>query len=131
MDQVFPRYSDDDHHEHDNIEASVASLEPNGGPSGSGLGRGSSKSPLVKARAIARTLKDSLISTASSNVPETVWTARNNYAQDTQLLFKRKITNLYVVATSLKSYIELNYSGFRKILKKYVHRDTLTLSSPL
>ncbi|TBU27768.1 Sodium/sulfate symporter [Dichomitus squalens] len=116
LDQIFPKLSDD---EHEDIEASVASLEPNGGPSGTGVGRGSSKSPLVRARAIARTLKDSLISTTSSNLPESVWTARNNYAQDTQLLFKRKITNLYVVATSLKSYIELNYSGFRKILKKY------------
>ena len=60
------------------------------------------------------------MSTASAGGPETVWTARNNYAWDMQLLFKRKITNLYVTATSLKSYIELNYSGFRKILKKYV-----------
>ncbi len=41
-----------------------------------------------------------------------------NYAWDVQLLFKRRITNLYLTATSLKSYVELNYSGFRKILKK-------------
>lgn len=48
-----------------------------------------------------------------------MWNARNNYAQDTQLLFKRKITRTYVLATSLRSYVELNYAGFRKILKKY------------
>ncbi|KAF9811049.1 hypothetical protein IEO21_06678 [Rhodonia placenta] len=51
--------------------------------------------------------------------PVTVWTAKNNYAMDVQLLFKRRITNLYLSVTSLRSYIELNYSGFRKILKKY------------
>ena len=77
----------------------------------------------MKARAIARTLKDSILSAGSQpGLPETVWTAQNNYSWDVQLLFKRKITNIYVLATSLKSYIELNYSGFRKILKKCVGR---------
>lgn len=63
-------------------------------------------------------MKDSV--TSSMLLPETVWTARNNYAMDIQLLFKRRITNLYLSLTSLRSYVELNYSGFRKILKKYV-----------
>ncbi|KAF8416475.1 SPX domain-containing protein [Boletus edulis BED1] len=31
----------------------------------------------------------------------------------------RRITNLYVSFSSLKSYVEVNHSGFRKILKKY------------
>lgn len=51
---------------------------------------------------------------------QSVWTARTNYAWDIRLLFKRRITNLYVSFCSLKSYVEVNYSGFRKILKKYV-----------
>ncbi|TFK93792.1 Sodium/sulfate symporter [Polyporus arcularius HHB13444] len=99
--------------EQDDMEASTMSLDPN-----MGLGRGSSKSPLVRARNLASKLKDSIMSTSSAG-PETVWTARNKYAWDMQLLFKRKITNLYVLATSLRSYVELNYAGFRKILKKY------------
>ncbi|CDO75104.1 hypothetical protein BN946_scf185010.g29 [Trametes cinnabarina] len=100
--------------DHD-MEASIASLDPHGDHS-----RGPSKSPLVKAKSLASKLKDSLISTGStSGQPESVWTAKNNYAQDTQLLFKRKITRTYVFATSLRSYVELNYAGFRKILKKY------------
>ncbi|KAL1949912.1 hypothetical protein VTO73DRAFT_8793 [Trametes versicolor] len=104
--------------EHDEIEASTASLDPNAEQHGAG--RGASRSPLVRAKSIANKLKDSLISTGStSSQPETVWNARNNYAQDTQLLFKRKITRTYVLATSLRSYVELNYAGFRKILKKY------------
>ncbi|KAI0763315.1 Sodium/sulfate symporter [Trametes elegans] len=104
--------------EPDGVEASTASLEPNADQAGAS--RGPSRSPLVTAKSLATRLKDSLISTGStSSQPETVWNARNNYAQDTQLLFKRKITRTYVFATSLKSYVELNYAGFRKILKKY------------
>jgi phosphate transporter len=81
-----------------------------------GRGNSASRSPIGTARHIANRIfrKDS---TASSN-PETVWTAKNNYAMDIQLLFKRRITNLYLSVTSLKSYVELNYTGFRKILKK-------------
>lgn len=48
-----------------------------------------------------------------------IWLSKSNYAIDVQLIFKRRITNLYIQFTSLRSYVELNYSGFRKILKKY------------
>ena len=104
--------------EQEEVEASTASLDPNAA-NPEGAARGPSKSPLVRAKALATKLRDSIITTSSAQ-PETVWTARNNYAWDTQLLYKRKVTNLYVTATSLRSYVELNYSGFRKILKKYV-----------
>ncbi|KAF8638963.1 hypothetical protein AX17_001824 [Amanita inopinata Kibby_2008] len=49
----------------------------------------------------------------------TVWTSQSDYAYDTRLLFKRRITKLYISLTNLRSYVELNYSGFRKIIKKY------------
>lgn len=49
-----------------------------------------------------------------------VWTSGTDYAYDTRLLFKRRITTLYISFTNLKSYVEVNYSGFRKILKKSV-----------
>ncbi|KAJ7613156.1 SPX domain-containing protein [Roridomyces roridus] len=48
-----------------------------------------------------------------------MWTSKTEFAYDTRLLFKRRITTLYISITSLKSYVEVNYSGFRKILKKY------------
>ncbi|KAJ3935290.1 MAG: SPX domain-containing protein [Lentinula lateritia] len=67
-------------------------------------------------------MKDSV---TSSGLSETIWTARTNYAYDTRLLFKRRITNLYVSFSSLRSYVEVNYSGFRKVLKKY---DKVTYS---
>jgi len=56
---------------------------------------------------------------------DTVWTARNDYAYDTRLLFKRRITTSYIAFTNLRSYIDINYSGFRKIIKKY---DKVTFS---
>lgn len=54
----------------------------------------------------------------TSSVHENVWTSKTDYAYDTRLLFKRKITRLYISVSSLKAYVEVNYSGFRKILKK-------------
>ncbi|KAF7375640.1 SPX domain-containing protein [Mycena sanguinolenta] len=57
--------------------------------------------------------------TSSVFEPQNVWTSKSDYAYDTRLLFKRRITTLYISVTSLKSYVEVNYSGFRKILKKY------------
>jgi phosphate transporter len=55
----------------------------------------------------------------------TIWTARSDYAYDTRILFKRRITTIYISFTHLRSYIDLNYSGFRKIIKKY---DKVTYS---
>jgi hypothetical protein len=57
---------------------------------------------------------------SSHDLEHTVWTARSDYAYDTRLLFKRRIRNLYIAFTNLRSFVEVNYSGFRKIIKKYV-----------
>lgn len=78
------------------LASSIASL---GGSPHPGLGSESAASP-------------------ASGRHDTIWTSRSAYATDTQFLFKRRITNLYVQTSSLKQYVELNYSGFRKILKK-------------
>lgn len=53
-----------------------------------------------------------------SPAADTIWNSKSNYAYDTRLLFKRRITTLFVSVSSLRSYAEVNYSGFRKILKK-------------
>ena len=57
--------------------------------------------------------------TDTGELETSIWLSKSNYAVDVQLIFKRRITNLYIQFTSLRSYIELNYSGFRKILKKW------------
>ncbi|KAG8798842.1 low-affinity phosphate transporter, partial [Serendipita sp. 399] len=63
---------------------------------------------------------DLLIPPASSTGgPYNVWNAKSTYARDVRMLFKRRITNLYNTAVGLRAYAELNFSGFRKILKKY------------
>ncbi|KAL4062174.1 SPX domain-containing protein [Scleroderma citrinum] len=77
-----------------------------------------SRSPMGRVRLLTnkiRGVQDSTISMEN----ESVWTAKTNYAWDIRFLFKRRITNLFASFSSLRSYIELNYSGFRKILKKY------------
>lgn len=114
------RFSISSTEDHGDLEASIASLRSQyAQPSGSAQ-VGPAHSPKVTTKTIAakvKGMKDSITSLTAG--PLTVWTAKNNYATDIQLLFKRRITNLYLTATSLRSYVELNYSGFRKILKKY------------
>ncbi|KAJ7028274.1 SPX domain-containing protein [Mycena alexandri] len=71
-------------------------------------------------RVVNKLTPDFMRSSITSLAPnENVWTSKSDYAYDTRLLFKRRITTLYISVTSLKSYVEINYSGFRKILKKY------------
>ncbi|KAF8963087.1 SPX domain-containing protein [Flammula alnicola] len=76
------------------------------------------RGPLGKLTSKFNTLRDSLVST-SSGPDYTIWTAQSDYAYDTRLLYKRRITNLYIAFTNLKSYVEINHAGFRKIIKKY------------
>ena len=88
---------------------------------GNGGSLGRSRSPTSRVRGLANKLRSSIASLGSPHTPvtgETIWTSKKNFATDTQLLFKRRITNLYVQVSALRSYVELNYSGFRKVLKK-------------
>lgn len=100
---------------------------PQQGVSKSGTREGESlarsRSQTAGVRGIANRLRSSIASIGSPHTPvsgggETIWTSKKNFATDTQLLFKRRITNLYVQVSALRSYVELNYSGFRKVLKK-------------
>ena len=70
-------------------------------------------------------LRESFSST--HDLDHTVWTARSDYAYDMRLLFKRRIRILYIAFTNLRSYVEVNYSGFRKIVKKYVFNMSFCL----
>jgi phosphate transporter len=97
--------------ENADLEASLISLQPFHGQSASDPTR-----PRGRARTLFGALRDSVSS--SVILPDTVWTSNSDYAWDIRLLFRRRITTLYVSVSSLKSYVELNYSGFRKILKK-------------
>ncbi|KAH8094497.1 Sodium/sulfate symporter [Cristinia sonorae] len=122
------RYSLSSNEDHGDLEASIASLQAASAagehnthfsslpPPAIGRGSSTSRSPMRAARTLASKIfsKDTI-----STLPDTIWNGKSNYAWDIQLLFKRRITNLYLTACSLKSYSELNYSGFRKILKKY------------
>lgn len=98
------------------LEEGHASVRPSTGPRGA----------VAK---LANKLKDSFVST-SSNTDHTIWTARTDYAYDTRLLYKRRITNLYISFTNLRSYVEINYSGFRKIIKKCVATSFFVIPPP-
>ncbi|KAK4050233.1 low-affinity phosphate transporter [Microbotryomycetes sp. JL201] len=47
------------------------------------------------------------------------WTGASDWAIDTRIMLKRRISALFTSLTELKQYVELNYTGFNKILKKY------------
>lgn len=99
----------------ENSTLSVPQRPSSQAPSGS-RGANPSRSPIGRLTDKIRGRADSTASVED----ESVWVAKTNYAWDIRLLVKRRITNLFVSFSSLKSYIELNYSGFRKILKKRV-----------
>ncbi|KZV90857.1 Sodium/sulfate symporter [Exidia glandulosa HHB12029] len=78
----------------------------------------------ARSRSVASRAKSSIkdlfsLSGSTSGLPFSIWTSKSDYAADVQVLFKRRITTLYINFSSLRSYVELNYSGFSKILKKY------------
>ncbi|KZO91147.1 Sodium/sulfate symporter [Calocera viscosa TUFC12733] len=102
-----------------------ADLELGTGPAHSGHGR-RDPSPHTNARSRSASTNPigSFLRTVTSNVsdggdPHEFWTSNTDHAVDTRLIYKRRITSLYISFTSLKSYVELNLTGFTKILKKY------------
>jgi len=102
----------------------TADLELGTGPShGSQARRDSSPYTHGRSRSGSTNPLGSLFRTVTSNASDgdshDIWTSNTDYAVDTRLIFKRRITSLYISFTSLKSYVELNFTGFTKILKKY------------
>lgn len=79
---------------------------------------GKSRSPVDRMRDLASIVRGVWDGSSALDDDSSVWTSKSNYAWDVRLLFKRRITTLYVSFSSLRSYVELNHSGFRKILKK-------------
>lgn len=79
---------------------------------------GPPRSPKATISKLANRLRESI----TLSIPDNIWSSKSDYATDIRLLYKRKITTLYISVSSLKSYVEINQSGFRKILKKYTFR---------
>ncbi|PLW24697.1 hypothetical protein PCASD_07555 [Puccinia coronata f. sp. avenae] len=57
------------------------------------------------------------------------WMSNVEFIHDSRVFFKRRITQLFVNLNSLKTYIDLNFTAFRKILKKYDKVFESSLSS--
>ena len=87
------------------------------------MGSDTGKSPGPRSKLsniIDKVARRASFSEPSPILDQSVWDAPSNHARDIRMLFKRRITTLYNTTVGLRSYVDLNYSGFRKILKKCV-----------
>lgn len=100
------------------VEASVPSMRRSVNLPSHDASRGASMSPRSTLRPLADMFRQLRGSGSADDGPETVWNSRADFARDTRIVFKRRLTTLYLTATSLRSYVELNQTGFRKVLKK-------------
>ncbi len=107
--------TDDD--EFGGMQASSASLQP-------GRDASAARSDASKGK---RSLR-SIFGLSTVGGPLTIWTAKSHYADDTRIYFKKRIIQVFNEFTSLKTFVELNYSGFTKILKKCVRNRAIGLS---
>lgn len=49
------------------------------------------------------------------------WDGLSDWAIDTRIMFKRRLASLFTSLSELKQFVDLNYTGFRKVIKKCVH----------
>lgn len=81
-----------------------------------------SSKPLTKSRSVDEYLKssrspalwNSLISAASENMPPQLV-----LLLETRVVLRKRIINQFTTISELKSYVELNHTGFKKALKKF------------
>lgn len=50
---------------------------------------------------------------------ESIWNSKSNFAIDQRIMIKKRLTELFVQFSELKQYIDINQTGFKKILKKF------------
>ncbi|GAA6022391.1 hypothetical protein JCM10207_004751 [Rhodosporidiobolus poonsookiae] len=55
-----------------------------------------------------------------------VWDGLSDWAIDTRIMYKRRLAGLFTSLSELKQFVDLNYTGLSKVLKKY---DKITNSS--
>ncbi|KAG8993254.1 low-affinity phosphate transporter [Tulasnella sp. JGI-2019a] len=102
------------------MEASVPSMRRSGYlPEQDPSTRGHSMSPHSALTPLATMFRFVRGGGSTDDGQETIWNSRADFARDTRIVYKRRLTTLYLTATSLRSYVELNQTGFRKVLKKY------------
>ncbi|BGP42446.1 low-affinity phosphate transporter [Rhodotorula kratochvilovae] len=85
---------------------------------------------LAKQRGTSR-LSNSLLTTEEEGLMSgggagAVWEGLSDWAIDTRIMYKRRLAGLFTSLSELKQYVDLNYTGLSKVLKKY---DKITNSS--
>ncbi|KDE06348.1 hypothetical protein MVLG_03258 [Microbotryum lychnidis-dioicae p1A1 Lamole] len=58
-------------------------------------------------------------STANEDDDDGVFGGASDWAIDTRIMYKRRIAALFTSLSELKQYVDLNYTGLSKVLKKY------------
>jgi len=95
------------------------------------FGRGGSFRRLRHSASVDTTQSDLLSATASDagssgfEREASLWTSSDEYAIDLRLMFKRRLSDLYMQVAELQQFVRLNATGMKKILKKY---DKITQS---
>ncbi|GJN93376.1 hypothetical protein Rhopal_006430-T1 [Rhodotorula paludigena] len=106
------------------------SLGGGGGGKGSAVspGRRGSIRPLMGRRALSNSLltteEEGLMSAGAGGAG--VWDGLSDWAIDTRIMYKRRLAGLFTSLSELKQFVDLNYTGLSKVLKKY---DKITNSS--
>ncbi|GAA5896517.1 hypothetical protein JCM8208_004221 [Rhodotorula glutinis] len=100
-------------------------------PARVGGGRGGGSRPRLSSKRGMSRLSNSLLTTEEEGLMSgaaggAVWEGLSDWAIDTRIMYKRRLASLFTTLSELKQYVDLNYTGLSKVLKKY---DKITNSS--
>ncbi|KWU45074.1 SPX-domain-containing protein [Rhodotorula sp. JG-1b] len=77
-------------------------------------------------RALSQIMGGTFLTEEESPAQGAGWDGLSDWAIDTRIMFKRRLAALFTSLSELKQYVDLNYTGLSKVLKKY---DKITNSS--
>ncbi|GAA5862441.1 hypothetical protein JCM3774_002518 [Rhodotorula dairenensis] len=77
-------------------------------------------------RALSQIMGGAFLTEEDSPAQGAGWDGLSDWAIDTRIMFKRRLAALFTSLSELKQYVDLNYTGLSKVLKKY---DKITNSS--
>lgn len=67
-----------------------------------------------------RVMTGSFLTDGEDSSNPQAWDGLSDWAIDTRIMFKRRLASLFTSLSELKQFVDLNYTGFRKVIKKCV-----------
>ncbi|TNY22839.1 SPX domain-containing protein [Rhodotorula diobovata] len=123
---------DEDEEEEGDDEEESRTRRPAGAqqPARAGFAPPARRPTMSKQRGLSR-LSNSLLTTEEEGLMSgatggAVWEGLSDWAIDTRIMYKRRLAGLFTTLSELKQYVDLNYTGLSKVLKKF---DKITNSS--